>query len=144
MAGTGDSPASLVPHGEPARFVTEIVRIGQGTIVCDGRIPHDSPFVEEGRVPSYLALEFAGQAAAVLESISRVGPESEPEPRIGYLVRARDVVLSCGDLPAGAPIRASLTEEGAAFPLTMYGVRVEMGGQEILTASITTVLGDES
>jgi predicted hotdog family 3-hydroxylacyl-ACP dehydratase len=142
MAGIGDSPAALIPHREPARFVTDIVSIGRGTIVCDGRIPRDSPYVEEGRVPSHVALEFAGQAAAVLESIGRATPESDPEPRIGYLVRARNVVLSCPDLPAGAQLRAHLAEDGAAFPLTIYDVRVELGDREILTASITTVLGE--
>jgi len=123
--------ATLIPHEPPARLLREILEASAEGLTGIAQIPADSPFVQEGRVPSFLGLEAAAQGAAVLEALTR---KETLGPRIGYLVGLRNARLHTPWLPAEQPFRVNVRLTGSAAPLSMYEVAVD----EIVHGSIST------
>jgi predicted hotdog family 3-hydroxylacyl-ACP dehydratase len=141
MAPAPDPPAlrDLIPHGGPARLLESLVERQPGSVVCQGRIPAGSPFAEGGRAPSYLALEMAAQAAAVLEALRRSG-SGAAGPRVGYLVAVREARLHLPEMEVETAFRATVREAGQAPPLGVYEFRVERDGRLYATGTLSTFL----
>lgn len=142
IAAAGDfpDPAALVPHAPPALFLRHVIEAGPEGIVCAVEIPSAHPLASEGRVPSFAGLEAAAQAAAILEALGRSGEEEGP--RIGYLVGIRDARFQAAFLPTDRLLRAEARLHGSVPPLSMYQVSVQGAGGEIVTGTISTLLGD--
>ncbi len=129
---------ALIPHTPPARLVRGILEWDEESLAGIAEIPSASPFVEEGRAPTFLGLEAAAQGAAVLEALSRT---DQPGPRIGYLVGLRDARFPAPWLPVDRPLRFAVRRTGSAPPLSVYEVVVEgAGGQELARGTISTYL----
>jgi len=136
-----DVPEGLIPHRGPARLVQTILDDPRtDVLVCGGRIPPDSAFVVDGRAPAVILLELAAQAAAVQQALA--GPTGAA-PRPGYLVAVRAAIVRVDDVAANVPLVATVRRTGQAGPLATYDVTVNgPGGQEILTATLSTHAGD--
>jgi predicted hotdog family 3-hydroxylacyl-ACP dehydratase len=134
--------ASLLPHSGHARFVDEVLESGNDALVCVGRIPAENPFTRDGRVPGFVLVELAAQAAAI-EALARMGGDG-PRPRIGYLVRARGLNWTAGGVPAGAPLTVSVLREDSIPPLYMYRATVTLDGTEVLGGRFSIYVDDES
>jgi 3-hydroxymyristoyl/3-hydroxydecanoyl-(acyl carrier protein) dehydratase len=130
--------AELVPHAPPARFVQGVVELSPEGLVCLAEIPSLHPLARNGRVPSFLGLEAAAQAAAILEALGR--KDQAPGPRLGYLVGLRDARFGVPHLPADRPMRVEVRLHGSVPPLAMYRVSLGEPGAEIVTGTISTYL----
>jgi predicted hotdog family 3-hydroxylacyl-ACP dehydratase len=118
-----------VPHRGRAILVEDVVALLEDGIECRGRIPPDAALAQGGRVPSFVALEMAAQAAAVLEALRRHGrAEATTGPRTGYLVSLRGVVMERSEIPVGAPLTVSLKSSGQAGGLGLYEAVVTCEG----------------
>ena len=110
-----------MPHRGRAILVEGVLALPEDGIECRGRIPEDAALARDGRVPSFVALELAAQAAAVLEALRRRGRrEATTGARIGYLVSLRGVVMQRAEIPVGAPLTVSLKSSGQAGGLGHY------------------------
>jgi predicted hotdog family 3-hydroxylacyl-ACP dehydratase len=136
-----DVPEGLIPHRGPARLVQTILDDARtDVLVCGGRIPADSAFAVGGRAPAVMVLELAAQAAAVQQALA--GPTGAAA-RPGYLVAVRAAIVRVDDVAANVPLVATVRRTGQAGPLATYDVTVNgPGGQEILTATLSTHAGD--
>lgn len=123
-----DGP-SILPHGENARFISEVVASGNGQLVCTGRVPPESPFVRKGTVPGFVLLELAAQAAAieVLAAMKTRGLR----PNMGYLVRAQGLHWTAENVAAGLSLTASVRREDSIPPLYTYRATVAAEGVEL-------------
>lgn len=131
-------PETLIPHAPPALLVRSVEAVSSEGITGLAVIPGDHPLARNGRVPSFLGLEAAAQAAAVLEALERRGDGGGP--RIGYLVGIRDARLRISDLPVGRRFRVTARVHGSAPPLSMYQVALEGRDGELLAGTISTYL----
>lgn len=131
-------PETLIPHAPPALLVRSVEAVSPDGISGFAVIPAGHPLAAGGRVPSFLGLEAAAQAAAVLEALER--REDGGGPRIGYLVGIRDAVLRRPYLPAGRPFRVTARVHGSAPPLSMYEVTLEGAAGVLLAGTISTYL----
>ena len=121
--------ASLVPHRGRALLVEDVVALLEDGIECRGRVPKDAALARDGRVPSFVALELAAQAAAVLEALRRRGGgEAATGPRTGYLVSLRGVVMERSEIPVDTPLSVSLKSSGEAGGLGLYEAVVACEG----------------
>ncbi|MEM7479779.1 MAG: hypothetical protein AAF481_01285 [Acidobacteriota bacterium] len=137
-------PAHLLPHRAPARLVEKILEHGPDRVVCRGSIPPTSPFVANGRAPSFLGLELAAQGAVVLTAgIGDGDAGDDSAPAIGYLVRMRGAALSPEGVPAGAPLIAKIERTGGAGRLGIFSVRVTDGDRTVAEGSLSTVRVDD-
>lgn len=131
-------PETLIPHAPPALLVRSVEAVSPEGISGFAVIPAGHPLAKEGRVPSFLGLEAAAQAAAVLEALER--RKEGGGPRIGYLVGIRDARLRAKDLPVGRAFRVTARVHGSAPPLSMYEVALEGASGEIVAGTISTYL----
>ena len=131
-------PQEILPHDAPARFVHAILSVDGATIVCEAGVPHDSPWVEDGRCPSFVGLEIAAQAAAALEALRVSGADGSPRKRLGYLVRVRHLRAAVSWLPAGERLVARVCRQGLAGPLHVYSATLSLRDQEILRGGFST------
>jgi predicted hotdog family 3-hydroxylacyl-ACP dehydratase len=120
-----------------ARFVEEILESDRGRVVCRARVPENSPFVAGGRVPAFVALDVAAQAAAVLSATAGATRAGCPASPTGYLVGARDVRFIAGGFAAGEELIATVRREAGDPPLLVATVLVTWRGDEILVGSLT-------
>lgn len=130
-------PAALLPHAPPALLLRAIAEATDDAVVAVAEVSPGHPLAVAGRLPTFLALEAAAQAAAALEALGR---REALGPRIGYLVGIRDARFAVPSLPAGRPLRVAARLEGGAFPLSRYVVAVGETGGEAATGIISTFL----
>ena len=127
------SPASLLPHGEIIRFAQRIVACDPNHLECTARIPSSSPFVRDHRVPSFILIEVAAQAAGLLWVLQGAGSHSPKSAAAGselqgYLVSVRAARFSTATLSADRDLRVLVDLDGAAPPLWTYRFRIELDG----------------
>lgn len=145
---------TLLPHRPPILLVESVVEERDDGVVCRGRVPEGGPLARGGVAPVVLALELAAQTAAVHAALASrrdgapgADPSASPmsargEPAIGLLASIGDACFAVPELPAGAPLLASVTAAGSMPPLTLYRVRVvaEDDGRGLLTARLGVYL----
>lgn len=134
-------PASALAHGAEARFVHQVLALGEHDIVCRGRIPQDCPALTRGVAPTWVAIELAAQAAGLLPAARE---EPSTVPRVGYLVRVRDARWTRPTVPAEADLIARVERVGGAGPLALFRARIELDGAQIASASLGTYLAPSS
>ena len=142
---TAQSPfedASLLPHSGHARFVDEVLESDDHGLVCVGRIPNDSPFARDGRVPGFVLVELAAQAAAI-NTLVRMGKD-RPRPSVGYLVRARGLRWATSGVPAGTALTVSVQRNDSMPPLYVYRAAVTLEGAEVFGGTFSIYVDDES
>ncbi len=117
---------ALLPHGDEACFVREVLNRLPQSILCRGSLPVGSPFAAAGRAPAFVALEFVAQVAALLGDKNSEGPTS---PRAGYLVRVRELRMPRTGFHVDADLLAEIVREGETSSLGLFrgSVRDEEG-----------------
>jgi len=133
---------SLIPHGGHARFVEEVVELGDGEIVCIGRIPAESPFAPDGVAPGFVLLELAAQAAAI-EVVARVQGDG-PWSRIGFVARAHGLNWTSTGVPANAPLRTRVLRQESLPPLYRYRASVNCDGVEVFRGDFSIYIDFEA
>ena len=156
---------SRLPHSGAALFIRSIRELDEDRIVCAATVGAESPFNDCGHVPSFVALEIAAQAAALLEvgrlaamedeggqrqlevntqpSSASWGSNPVPSggvirPLTGYLARVRGLRMSCDDFSAGDEVIAEVRRLSAVSNLAIYECQVATGGNDILLGQFTT------
>ncbi len=133
------TPEALIPHRGPALLLDAVVEAADDRLVASAAVPYGSAFVAQGLAPPLVALEVAAQAAAAFEALRRRRAGGDPEPRVGYLVGARGVVLQTV-LPAGLPLQVTIRLEAALPPLSTYLFEVGAGGAVAANGTISTYM----
>ena len=133
------APEALIPHRGPALLLDAVVEAGDDRLVASAAVPQGSAFAGQGFAPPLVALEVAAQAAAAFEALRRRRAGGDPEPRVGYLVGARDVVLQTG-LPVAFPLQVTISLDAALPPLSTYLFEVVSGGAVAANGTISTYM----
>jgi len=132
-------PESLLPHEPPACLITSITSLGDGSIVCAGRIPRCHPLVVEGIAPSFLGLEAGAQASGLLEALEHRSAEG-PAARVGYIVGVREAILDPASVPAGRPFRVFAQRSGGAGALAIYAIEAGVEGRPFARGTLSAYI----
>jgi predicted hotdog family 3-hydroxylacyl-ACP dehydratase len=89
----------LVPHRGPMLLLDEVVASGPDFAACRVVIRPDSTFVEGGRVPGLVAVEYMAQTVAAYAGLKARG-QGQPV-RIGYLLGTRELSLEIDEFQVG-------------------------------------------
>jgi predicted hotdog family 3-hydroxylacyl-ACP dehydratase len=122
-----------LPHTGVARFLVAVLESGEEKAVCLARVPDGSPFVTEGRVPSFVLLDVAAQAAA---AVGAAAPDSSAS-KAAYLVGAKNVLLAPGGFRAGADLTVTVRRETGSGPLTVARASVTEGDRELFSGVLS-------
>ncbi len=134
----GDLGAWL-PHAGTARLVTRVLEVTANAIVCEGTVTQASPYATRSWVPTWIGVELAAQAAALLEAHTHEAALEGTRPT-GYLVRMRNLRCARPVFPAGTSLRVRVERRSAALPLFAYWISVAVAGIEVLRGEILTYL----
>ncbi len=91
--------SELVPHSGRMLLLDEVVASGPGFTACRVVIRPDSSFVEGGRVPALVAIEYMAQTVAAYAGLEA---RAAGQPvRIGYLLGTRELTLAVDEFEVG-------------------------------------------
>ncbi len=139
MDGRYPAIEELVPHRAPMLLLDRIEDDGDRTTTCGLTIREDSSFVENGAVPSYLALEYMAQAVAAhagLRDVRKGQPVS-----IGYLIGARNVEFLVDEFRVGDQLRIIVSHVWWDGKLGQFEVHIESGNRRVAGAQLNVYQG---
>ena len=97
----------LIPHRGRMRLLDRVVSTAYGAMTAEGVVRGDNPFLRDGLLAPAALIEYMAQAMAALVSWRH----GDPEPKMGYLVGARNVTFEPVAIGPGATVRAWVCEE---------------------------------
>jgi predicted hotdog family 3-hydroxylacyl-ACP dehydratase len=130
----------LMPHRGKMLLLDEVVDAGPTSVTCRVQIRSSSSFVEAGRVPGLVALEYMAQAVgafAGLRARERGGPV-----RIGYLLGSRDVELSGRDFLVGDDLRVEAQHVFGDEAIGSFDCKVTRRGTVEASGRLNVYLAD--
>ena len=130
----------LVRHRAPMLLLDRVEDDGDRTTTCGLTIREDSSFVENGAVPSYLALEYMAQAVAAHAGLQDVR-KGHPT-RIGYLIGARNVEFLVDEFQVGERLRVVVTHVWGDDELGQFEVYVESNNRRVAGAQLNVYQGN--
>jgi predicted hotdog family 3-hydroxylacyl-ACP dehydratase len=129
------SLADVVPHGRPMLLLDEITSWDGQRVECRLVPRLDSPFVEAGRAPATLAIEYMAQCIAVyggLVARARGEPVS-----IGYLAGARDVTLDADEFLVGEVLYVEASHIWGDDTLGSFACAVRREGEVVAKGTLS-------
>lgn len=132
----GDDPTAWIPHRAPILCLERLLDADDGGALCRVRLPVVGAFATGNRVPAFFALECAAQATAAWEAARRRRSGEAGEPRLGYLVGAREARFATPWFEAGARGTVRVRLDGHAPPLAVYRFALHFGSREAAAGTI--------
>ena len=83
----------ILYHAPPMILIDRVEGYDDETVASVVEITYDSPFLNDGKVPAYVGIEYMAQSVAAYSGIMALN--SGADVKIGYLVSSRNVQLSC-------------------------------------------------
>ena len=140
MHGRYPSIEKLVRHRAPMLLLDRVEDDGHLTTTCGLTIREGSAFVENGAVPSCVALEYMAQCVAVHAGLR--GARKGQPARIGYLIGARGVEFLVDEFWVGERIRVVVSHVWGNDELGQFQARVESNGRRVAGALLSVYQGD--
>jgi predicted hotdog family 3-hydroxylacyl-ACP dehydratase len=129
--------AEVVPHRPPMLLLDAVTRWEGKRIACRVVLRDDSPFVEAGRAPATLAIEYMAQSIAA--HVGLRGRARGEGVQIGYLIGARDVSLPAEDFRVGDVLRVTAAHVWGDERLGSFACVVERGGRAVASGTLSVV-----
>jgi predicted hotdog family 3-hydroxylacyl-ACP dehydratase len=130
----------LVPHGAPMRALERLVQWAPGHALCDLHVAASLPFVEEGRLPSVVTLEYMAQAvAACLGHEAYVGTGTEV--RVGMLIGIRQMKLLRPHVLVGDRLEVEVDRIRGNEDVSTFRGETRVGEVLVTTAHMTVFHG---
>ncbi|MCA8957982.1 MAG: hypothetical protein KDC87_18045 [Planctomycetes bacterium] len=138
-----DAALRYLPHGGSAHLVPRVIDYGRDVMVCIGRFPADSPLVDDGRVPTFLAVEPAAQAAATHLALRAVEDGLAIEQLTGFLTGVRQMTMTRQWLPAEADLVIKVTLRSGARGFHRFDFEVALDGAPVCLGELTTFVDQQ-
>lgn len=97
-------------------------------------IQKDSPFCMNGKIPSYICLEYMAQTIAMWRGL--LGKKSEAEPKIGYLISCRKFELFQDSFSIGEQLKIFGKLKCMVDHMASFDCKIEINNHIIATSSI--------
>jgi predicted hotdog family 3-hydroxylacyl-ACP dehydratase len=134
--------AELVPHRPPMILIDEILDIGETSLSARVALTERSPFVEDGKLPALITLEYMAQSIAAFAGAARRA--SGKPVRLGFLIACREMELEVDSLSVGDELEVTVNQIWADELLGSFDCLVTRGGEKISRASLSVYQGDLS
>jgi len=131
---------SLLPHRAPMILLDEVHDASERSITCRIVLRADSPFVEHGRVPALVTVEYMAQCVAAYAGLQ--ASHQGRAVRIGYIIGVRFVDFSVEALHVGEEILVKATRVWGDDALGNFECSVDSGGHRAAEGVFTVYQGD--
>lgn len=125
---------ALLPHSAPMILVDELTSFDGDRATGSVAIRADSPFVENGRVPALVAIEYMAQSIGLLTGI--VSHERGERVQVGYLLGTREIALSVDHFEVGDVLSVEVERLFGEAELGAFQCAVLRAGQVLASATL--------
>lgn len=131
----------LLPHRGRMVLLDRVVSADPGSVTCCVTIRPDSTFVEGGRVPGLVAIEYMAQAVAVYAGLKA---KSQGQPvRIGYLLGTRELVLDVDAFDVADELLVEVRHQFGDEQIGAFDCTVVRRGQVVAAGCLNVYQGGE-
>lgn len=144
MSASEQAPAfppvvELLPHRGRMLLLDEVVASGPGFTACRVVIRPDSSFVEGGRVPGLVAIEYMAQTVAAYAGLEARG-QGRPV-RIGYLLGTRELSLEIDEFQVGDDLLIEVHHQFGDELIGAFDCTVRCRGRIVASGCLTVYQG---
>jgi len=132
--------AELVPHRPPMLLLDRVVAHDAESVICEVRIAARSPFVEDGRIPAVVGIEYMAQCVAAFAGLA-ARAEGRP-PRIGFLLGCRELRLCTDAFAVGDTLTVEARRTWGDSALGHFICRVERDGETLVSGTLNVYQGE--
>ncbi|MEC9281935.1 MAG: hypothetical protein VX642_04440 [Bdellovibrionota bacterium] len=126
-----------IPHEDPMVVIDRIVDMGSDFVECEVEIREDSFLCENGKVPSYLGMEFIAQSIAAFSG--KMGKDlGESKPGIGFLIGIRRYRSSRESFNVGEVLKVRAEMVFIEESLGNFKASISVSGEDVVSTSIST------
>ena len=134
--------AELVPHRPPMILIDEILDIGERSLSARVALSEGSPFVEDGKLPALVTIEYMAQSVAAFAGALR---RAAGKPvRLGFLIACREMELEVDSLFVGDELEVTVNQVWTDEQLGKFDCLVTRRGEKISRASLSVYQVDLS
>jgi len=131
--------ADVLPHSGPMILLDEVVAFDGAGVRCRVTIRPGSMFVDHGRVPAIVALEYMAQAAAAHAGLE--GQSRGEGPRVGYILGTRELSLEVDDFEVGDELVVEARRLEGDERLVRFRCIVTRQGERVASADLNVLRG---
>jgi predicted hotdog family 3-hydroxylacyl-ACP dehydratase len=131
--------AALLPHSGEMVLLDEVISCEGERTVCRVKLRPEALFVEDGKVPAVVAIEWMAQTVGVYAGL-RARAAGEP-PRIGYLLGTRELTLELDHLDVGDEIDVEALHVFGDEQLGSFHCAAFRGGRRFAAATLNVYQG---
>lgn len=132
--------ALVVPHRPPMILIDELLELGPKSLSSRVTLTARSQFVEGGRAPAVITLEYMAQTIAAYAGLA-LRAQGLPT-RKGFIIACREMVLEVDDLAAGDELLVEVIEIWSHDALGHFDCTVSRAGAPISRASLSVYQGE--
>jgi predicted hotdog family 3-hydroxylacyl-ACP dehydratase len=129
----------VVPHKPPMLLLDRVVSFATDAVTCQVTIAAGSPFVEDGRVPAVIGIEYMAQCVAAFAGLT-ARAEGRP-PRIGFLLGCRELVLQTDAFTVGDTLTVEARRTWGDNDLGNFACLVQRNGQTVASGTLNVYQG---
>ena len=126
--------ADLLPHNHPLILIDRVVDYTEDTIHTIVNIRNDSPFFENGAIPSYIGLEYMAQTVGAWTGL--MARQQNQEPKIGFLLGSRKLILNVPTFKEGSTLDIHGLVKYNDGEMGSFECWVEIDGEQVVQANL--------
>ena len=119
----------LLPHRPPMILLDNVIERGVNSVTCSVTLHQHSPFIQNGQVRAVMSLEYMAQCVAAF--VGWNARDRGEEPKIGYLLGCRDLVLNRDQLFVGEEFMVTTEQVWGNPQLASFHCKITHDGERV-------------
>jgi len=149
LAASVPALTDLVPHRPPMLLLDRLIAWDDEKVLCEVRIDRTSPFLERAQgparegsdelVPAVVGIEYMAQTVAVFAGLR--ARASGGEPRIGFLIGCRELLLSAEGFRVGDVLVVEARHVWGETEVGSFACKVARHDEVLVSGTLTVYQG---
>jgi len=130
----------LVPHRPPMLLLDRVLSYDGERVVCETVLEAGSPFVDQGRVPAVVGIEYMAQAIAAGAGLS-ARDKGEAAARMGFLLGCRDLAITVDSFRVGDRLTVEARRTWGEKEIGSFACKVLRDDEVLVEGALTVYQG---
>lgn len=124
----------ILYHAPPMILIDRVEAYDRETVASVVEITAGSPFMEGEQVPAYVGIEYMAQSIAAYSGIK--ARNAGCDPRIGYLIGSRNLMLACPGYAIGDKISVTVHLVYDEAPMAVFDCTIHRAEKLVAEARL--------